>query len=254
MIKSNPGVRKKNDNFSARKPSPFPGDHRSDLSAGGHTGRHARLAAEPIKVAGIYTVPVEQQWVSRIHKAAQAAQARGEIDYAFSENVTNTDYPRVMREYAESGVKLIVGEIFGVEQEAREVVLDYPDTAFLLGSSFLRRPGLSEPRGVRQLHPGRLVPVRHHRRCDDRDGQYRHGRWLSDPRGQPADARLHGGRARDQARRHFPGQLHRLLVRSAQGQGNRLRDDRERRRPALRRTLRRVGRGTRKRAFSPSAT
>ncbi|MBL3570377.1 BMP family ABC transporter substrate-binding protein [Rhodovulum sulfidophilum] len=94
------------------------------------------LAAEPISVAGIYTVPVEQQWVSRLHKAAEAAKAAGLIDYTFSENTANTDYPRVMREYAESGVQLIMGEIFGVEQEAREVVLDYPETAFLLGSSF----------------------------------------------------------------------------------------------------------------------
>ena len=29
--------------------------------------------AKPIKVAAIYTVPVEQQWVSRIHKALNAA-------------------------------------------------------------------------------------------------------------------------------------------------------------------------------------
>lgn len=98
------------------------------------------LAQDPIKVAGIYTVPVEQQWVSRIHVAAEAAKAAGQIDYTYSENTANTDYPRVMREYAESGVDLIVGEIFGVEQEAREVVLDYPDTAFLLGSSFLDDP------------------------------------------------------------------------------------------------------------------
>ena len=35
------------------------------------------LAADPIKMAGIYTVPVEQQWVSRIHIAAEAAQAAG---------------------------------------------------------------------------------------------------------------------------------------------------------------------------------
>jgi basic membrane lipoprotein Med (substrate-binding protein (PBP1-ABC) superfamily) len=42
-----------------------------------------------------------------------------------------------MREYAEQGVQLIVGEIFGVEAEAREVVDEYPDVAFLLGSSFL---------------------------------------------------------------------------------------------------------------------
>ena len=93
-------------------------------------------AAEPIKTAGIYTVPVEQQWVSRIHKAAMTAQERGDVDYVFSENVSNTDYARVMREYAEQGYKLIIGEAFAVEQEAREVAADYPDIAFLLGSSF----------------------------------------------------------------------------------------------------------------------
>ncbi|MDS9469430.1 BMP family protein [Paracoccus sp. MBLB3053] len=97
----------------------------------------ARAQSAPVKVAGIYTVPVEQQWVSRIHKAAQAAQQRGEIEYTFSENTSNTDYPRVMREYAEGGAQLIVGEVFGVEQEAREVATDYPETAFLMGSSFM---------------------------------------------------------------------------------------------------------------------
>ena len=50
-------------------------------------GAGRALAAEPIKTAGIYTVPVEQQWVSRIHKAALAAQDRGDIAYSFSENV-----------------------------------------------------------------------------------------------------------------------------------------------------------------------
>ncbi|MCU0816701.1 MAG: BMP family ABC transporter substrate-binding protein [Cypionkella sp.] len=95
------------------------------------------LAQEALKVAGIYTVPVEQQWVSRIHKAAEAAVAAGEIEYTFTENVANTDYPRVMREYAEQGVKLIVGEIFGVEAEAREVAAEYPEVAFLMGSSFM---------------------------------------------------------------------------------------------------------------------
>ena len=93
------------------------------------------LAADPIKMAGVYTVPVEQQWVSRIHIAAEAAKAAGQVDYTYTENVANTDYPRVMREYAESGVKFIVGEIFGAEAEAREVVAEYPDVAFLLGSS-----------------------------------------------------------------------------------------------------------------------
>ncbi|SES70885.1 BMP family protein [Oceanicella actignis] len=93
-------------------------------------------AAEKLSVAAIYTVPVEQQWVSRIHKALVAAQERGDIDYVYSENVANTDYERVMREYAEAGKQLIVGEVFAVERAARKVAADYPDTAFLMGSSF----------------------------------------------------------------------------------------------------------------------
>lgn len=90
---------------------------------------------QKIKVAAVYTVPVEQQWVSRIHKALEAAKARGEIDYAFSENVSNADYERVVRQYAEQGSGLIVGEAFAVEAAARKVAKDYPKTAFLLGSS-----------------------------------------------------------------------------------------------------------------------
>lgn len=101
------------------------------------------FAADPIKVAGVYTVPVEQQWVSRIHKAATAAQERGDIEYVYSENVSNTDYARVMREYAEAGNQLIVGEVFGAETEAREVAAEYPDIAFLMGSSFKEDAALS---------------------------------------------------------------------------------------------------------------
>ena len=100
-------------------------------------GAGRAMAAEPIKMAGIYTVPVEQQWVGRIHEAALAAQDRGDVEYSYSENVSNTDYARVMREYCEQGMQLIVGEIFGAEQEAREVCAEYPGVAFLLGSSFM---------------------------------------------------------------------------------------------------------------------
>ena len=55
-------------------------------------------AGGKMKVAAIYTVPFEQQWVSRIHKALKAAESRGEIEYKASENVANADYERVMRE------------------------------------------------------------------------------------------------------------------------------------------------------------
>ena len=100
----------------------------------------ASAAAEPVPVAAVYTVPVEQQWVSRIHQALNAAAARGDITYRYSENVANTDYERVMREYAESGTRLMLGEVFGVERAARAVAKDYPDLAFLMGSSFGPEP------------------------------------------------------------------------------------------------------------------
>ena len=93
-------------------------------------------SAEKIKVAAIYTLPVEQQWISRIHKALNTAAESGAIEYTYSENVANTDYERVMREYAEQGQNLIVGEVFGLERAARKVAKDYTDTAFLMGSSF----------------------------------------------------------------------------------------------------------------------
>jgi len=93
------------------------------------------LARAKLKVAAVYTVPFEQQWVSRIHKALKAAEARGEIEYKASENVANADYERVMREYATAGNQLIVGESFAVEAAARKVAKDFPKTAFLMGSS-----------------------------------------------------------------------------------------------------------------------
>ena len=92
-------------------------------------------AQAKIKVAAIYTVPVEQQWVSRIDKALKSAVARGEIEYVFSENVANADYERVMRQYAEAGHTLVVGESFAVELAARKVAKDYPKVSFLMGSS-----------------------------------------------------------------------------------------------------------------------
>ncbi len=100
------------------------------LTAGG------AAQAEKIKVAGIYTQPIQQKWDARLHLALVAAQEAGEIDYVFSEKVANTDYVRVLREYAESGVDLVVGEAFGISREARAVADDYPKVAFLMGDPF----------------------------------------------------------------------------------------------------------------------
>ena len=68
--------------------------------------------------------------------ALQALEDAGEIEYDFSEKVANTDYVRVLREYAEGGVDLVIGEAFGISREARKVADDYPEVAFLMGDPF----------------------------------------------------------------------------------------------------------------------
>jgi basic membrane lipoprotein Med (substrate-binding protein (PBP1-ABC) superfamily) len=88
-----------------------------------------------LKVAAMLGSPVEQQWVGRVHDALVAARDRGDIEYQLSENVADTDMIRVLREYAQQGVDLIVGEVYPVEREARKVAKDFPKVAFLLGSS-----------------------------------------------------------------------------------------------------------------------
>ncbi|MGI9399846.1 MAG: BMP family protein [Rhizobiaceae bacterium] len=92
--------------------------------------------AETIKVAGIYTQPIQQKWDARLHQGLEAAKSKGDIEYVFSEKVANTDYIRVLREYCESGVKLVVGEAFGISKEARKVADEYPEIAFLMGDPF----------------------------------------------------------------------------------------------------------------------
>lgn len=89
-----------------------------------------------IRVAGIYTQPIQQKWDARLHQALSNAKDRGDIEYVFSEKVSNTDYIRVLREYAESGIELVVGEAFGISREARQVADDYPEVAFLMGDPF----------------------------------------------------------------------------------------------------------------------
>ena len=94
------------------------------------------FAQDTIKVAGIYTQPIQQKWDARLHLALQGLEDAGEIEYEYSEKVANTDYVRVLREYAEAGTDLIVGEAFGISREARKVADDYPDVAFLMGDPF----------------------------------------------------------------------------------------------------------------------
>lgn len=105
---------------------------------------HAAAKTKPVSVALVTSVPIEQQWISRLHIALKAAVTRGDITYVYSENVANTDAERVIREYAESKKDLVIAEAFGLERPARKIASDYKSTAFLMGSSFPEQgPNLS---------------------------------------------------------------------------------------------------------------
>jgi basic membrane lipoprotein Med (substrate-binding protein (PBP1-ABC) superfamily) len=104
----------------------------------------ASFAQQKLRVAAIYSAPVEQQWVSCVHRALVAARDRGDIDYKLSQSVAASDYERILRQYAESGTQLVVGDAFGAEAEVRRVAKDYPGIAFLVGSSLRpQAPNLS---------------------------------------------------------------------------------------------------------------
>ena len=95
----------------------------------------AGWSATPVKVAGIHGSPVENAWNLVLHDALMKAKAEGAIEYVFSEGVAPTDYPRAMREYAEQGAQLIIGETFPVERQAREVAAELSRAESVVGAA-----------------------------------------------------------------------------------------------------------------------
>ena len=97
-------------------------------------GTGPALSAEPLKVAAIFSTPIEEPWVNQIYVALQRAQNELGIDYKWAENVQSSDYQRVLRQFARDGYRLITGDAFAAEDVARRVAKEFPDVAFVFGS------------------------------------------------------------------------------------------------------------------------
>jgi len=95
-------------------------------------------AAKPFKIAAIFQTAIEEPWDGVIHQACLKAQKEmGNIEYEFTEKIAAADFEKVLREYAERGFDLIVGDAFlAGEEPARRVAKDYPEIAFAFGSEF----------------------------------------------------------------------------------------------------------------------
>ena len=92
------------------------------------------FADEKLKVAAIFATPIEEPWDNQIHVALLRAEKELGIEYKWSEKVETADFSRVMREYAQGGYKLILGDAFAAERESRRTAKEFPDVAFLFGS------------------------------------------------------------------------------------------------------------------------
>ena len=79
--------------------------------------------AKPFKIAAIFQTAIEEPWDGVIHQACLKAKKEiGNIEYEFTEKIAAADFEKVLREYAERGFDLIVGDAFlAGEEPARRV-------------------------------------------------------------------------------------------------------------------------------------
>lgn len=96
-------------------------------------GSGVALAGQ-LKVAALYTTPVEEPYIGNIHEALEKAVKDYGIEYQHTEKVTQADFERVLREYAEKGFELIFVDAYGNEETTRRVAKDYPEVSFMAAS------------------------------------------------------------------------------------------------------------------------
>jgi len=128
----------------------------------------ATASAEPFKMAAVFQTAIEEPWDGAIHKACLEVKEKmgADLVYEFAESVGASDFERVLREYAERGFHLIIGDAFlAGEDPSRRVAKEYPEVAFAFGSEFpLQEPNYSvfdnwihEPSYLCGLIAGRLT-------------------------------------------------------------------------------------------------
>ncbi len=105
-------------------------------------GGQEEMDDDTFRVAGIFQTAIEEPWDGVIHQACLRAVDELGIEYEFTEQIAAADFEKVVREYAERGFDLIVGDAFlAGEEPSRRVAKDYPEVAFAFGSEF----GPAEP-------------------------------------------------------------------------------------------------------------
>ena len=91
--------------------------------------------AASLRIRGLFETPMEEPFVTQLHLAMTRIAKEAGLDYKYSESVKAADFSRVLRQWCEEGVELIVGDAYGTEQICRRVARGYAKTAFTMGSA-----------------------------------------------------------------------------------------------------------------------
>jgi basic membrane protein A len=93
-------------------------------------------AADGLKIAMVMPGPIsDNDWNSVGYNGLQAAAKALGVEVAYSENVSDADAERVLRDYASRGYGLIFAHSFSFGDAALNVAEDFPDTIFMAGTA-----------------------------------------------------------------------------------------------------------------------
>ncbi|CAN5856903.1 BMP family protein [soil metagenome] len=90
-----------------------------------------------LSVFGAYATEIEEPWDGVIHRALEAEQASGRIEYSYTDALGYSgDMERELLQVAQgdNAPDIIFGDAFGNEEAVRRVAAQYPDIAFVFGS------------------------------------------------------------------------------------------------------------------------
>lgn len=103
----------------------------------------APAVADPLKIAMVMPGPItDNDWNSVGYNGLEAAAKALGVEVAYSENVTDADAERVIRDYAQRGYGLIFAHSFSFGDAALNAAEDFPNTIFMAGTANKLAPNL----------------------------------------------------------------------------------------------------------------
>jgi basic membrane lipoprotein Med (substrate-binding protein (PBP1-ABC) superfamily) len=96
-----------------------------------------------LKIAMVLSGPInDNDWNSVGYNGLKQASEELGVEYAYSENVTDADAERVLRDYASRGYNLIFAHSFSFGSATLEVAKDFPDIKFMAGTATELSPNM----------------------------------------------------------------------------------------------------------------